>query len=85
MPHALIIDDDASESAALAELVADEGFTTSVTGSLAEARERLRNAPDVILLDLVLPDGIHARVRLEAARAAGQALSPIDDPAYFAQ
>jgi DNA-binding NtrC family response regulator len=57
MPHALIIDDDASACAALAELVADEGFTTSSAGSLAEARERLRNAPDVILLDLVLPDG----------------------------
>src|SRR5689334_3256215 len=57
MPHALIIDDDESASTALAELVADEGFSTATAGSLAEARDRLRNAPDVILLDLVLPDG----------------------------
>ena len=57
MPHALIIDDDATASAGLAELVADEGFSTSTAASLAEARDRLRNAPDVILLDLVLPDG----------------------------
>src|SRR6478609_3027605 len=33
MSHALIIDDDANASAALAELVADEGFTTSTAAS----------------------------------------------------
>ncbi|HET7131338.1 MAG TPA: sigma 54-interacting transcriptional regulator, partial [Gammaproteobacteria bacterium] len=57
MPHALIIDDDATACAALGELVADEGFTVASAGSLKEAREQLRRAPDVILLDLVLPDG----------------------------
>jgi two-component system, NtrC family, response regulator AtoC len=57
MPHALIIDDDVHSRDALAELVADEGFTTATAGSLADARERLDPAPDVILLDLILPDG----------------------------
>lgn len=57
MPHALIIDDDPNARAALAELVEDEGFSTATAGSVEEARERLSPAPDVILLDLILPDG----------------------------
>ncbi len=57
MPHALIVDDDPLSLASLAELVADEGFTTSTAGTLAEAREHLHESPDVVLLDLVLPDG----------------------------
>jgi DNA-binding NtrC family response regulator len=57
MPHALIVDDDPVALDSLAELVADEGFTTSTAGTLAEAREHLRDTPDVVLLDLVLPDG----------------------------
>src|SRR4051812_39137170 len=57
MPHALIIDDDAHSRDALAELVADEGFSTATAGTLEEARDSLTPAPDVILLDLILPDG----------------------------
>ena len=57
MPHALIIDDDETNSATLAEMIADEGFTTATASTLAVARERLKESPDVVLLDLVLPDG----------------------------
>jgi two-component system, NtrC family, response regulator HydG len=58
MPHALIIDDDNDVSGGLAELVASEGFSTATATTLAEAREQLRvKPPDVVLLDLVLPDG----------------------------
>src|SRR5206468_9393434 len=57
MPHALIIDDDQTNSAALAEMIADEGFTTATASTLAAAREQLKEAPDIVLLDLVLPDG----------------------------
>ena len=57
MPHALIIDDDETNSAVLAEMIAEEGFTTATALTLAEAREQLKNAPDIVLLDLVLPDG----------------------------
>jgi DNA-binding NtrC family response regulator len=57
MPHALIIDDDTNACEALAELIAEQGFTTGTAASLADAREQLRNAPDLILVDLLLPDG----------------------------
>ena len=57
MPHALIVDDDTNAAEALAELVADNGFTTACADSLQGARDLLGAAPDVVLLDLVLPDG----------------------------
>jgi DNA-binding NtrC family response regulator len=58
MLHAIIVDDDPSFVAGLAELVGREGFTTSTAPSLSEARlELARQRPDVLLLDLQLPDG----------------------------
>jgi two-component system, NtrC family, response regulator AtoC len=58
MPHALIVDDDASTRDALAEIAAAEGFTTSVGGSLRDARIQIaRLRPDVAIVDLKLPDG----------------------------
>ncbi|HLX27512.1 MAG TPA: sigma-54 dependent transcriptional regulator [Casimicrobiaceae bacterium] len=57
MPHALIVDDDTHAAEALAELVADNGFTTACADSLQGARDLLSTSPDVILLDLMLPDG----------------------------
>jgi len=58
VPQALIVDDDKSFHAGLAEAVRLEGFTTSVAASLKDAREEIsRNAPDVLFVDLNLPDG----------------------------
>jgi DNA-binding NtrC family response regulator len=58
MPHALIVDDDLNTLSSLAELVAREGFTTATASTLQEAREQMtQRRPDVVLLDLVLPDG----------------------------
>jgi DNA-binding NtrC family response regulator len=58
MPHVLIVDDEPNTRAALAEIIADEGFTTAVAGDLREARIQIvRQAPDVVLTDLKLPDG----------------------------
>lgn len=58
MPHILIVDDDTDTLRVLSELVALEGFTTAAAASLAEAREHIaKQRPDVVLLDLVLPDG----------------------------
>jgi DNA-binding NtrC family response regulator len=58
MRHALIVEDDPEAAASLAGLVAAEGFTVATAQSLGEARGELaRRHPDVILLDLVLPDG----------------------------
>ncbi len=58
MPHALIVDDHSETLSSLSELVEREGFSTSRAGSLQAAREQLQaQPPDVILLDLHLPDG----------------------------
>jgi DNA-binding NtrC family response regulator len=58
MSHVLIVDDDANTRDALAALATQEGFTTAVAGSVAEARiELVRQRPDVVLMDLRLPDG----------------------------
>ncbi len=58
MSHVLIVDDDENTREALAALATAEGFTTAVAGSVAEARIQLvRQRPDVVLMDLRLPDG----------------------------
>ncbi|MGH8582596.1 MAG: sigma-54-dependent transcriptional regulator, partial [Gammaproteobacteria bacterium] len=58
MSHALIVDDDLNSLAGLAELVGRQGFTTDTASSLGEARDKMAGRrPDVVLLDLVLPDG----------------------------
>src|SRR2546429_5164482 len=58
MPHVLIVDDDANTREALTELVKAEGFTTAQAGDLREARIHVvRQRPDVVLIDLMLPDG----------------------------
>ena len=58
MPVALIVEDEPNTISAMAELVQREGFTASTASTLAEARTRLEEQPpDVILVDLQLPDG----------------------------
>ena len=57
MPHALIVDDDPTSRSALADLIARDGYTTALAGSLAEARSQFEPVPDLVLVDLVLPDG----------------------------
>jgi len=58
MPVALIVDDEARALSAMTELVEKEGFSAISAGTLAEARGRLaQTRPDVVLVDLMLPDG----------------------------
>jgi DNA-binding NtrC family response regulator len=58
MSHVLVVEDDANAREALAALAASEGFTIAQAGSIAEARIQLvRQQPDVLLMDLRLPDG----------------------------
>jgi two-component system, NtrC family, response regulator HydG len=58
MPRALIVDDDPGFLAGLAELVKREGFDVTCAGSLKQAREEIAsNPPDILLVDLNLPDG----------------------------
>jgi two-component system, NtrC family, response regulator AtoC len=58
MLRALVVDDDAHSLTAMSELVEAEGFEVSAAPSLTMARAHLeRQTPDVILSDLMLPDG----------------------------
>lgn len=58
MPHALIVDDDADSREALASIVAGEGYSVAKSDSLRSARvELVRRVPDIVLVDLKLPDG----------------------------
>jgi len=58
MPEALIVDDEPGTMDALADLVRREGFSTRTAATLDEARQELaRRLPDLVLCDLVLPDG----------------------------
>jgi two-component system response regulator HydG len=58
MPHALIVEDDPNSLSGLSAIVAADGFSVDTATSLAEARTALtRFIPDVVLVDLNLPDG----------------------------
>ena len=58
VPHALLVDDDADAAETMAMLIANEGFTVATAGSLREARRQIAlQEPDIVLLDLMLPDG----------------------------
>ena len=57
-PRALIVDDDPGFLAGLCELVKREGFAVESALSLEQARAELAaNPPDILLVDLHLPDG----------------------------
>src|SRR5262249_20365334 len=58
MPDALLVDDDPNQLRGLCELVEREGFATRTATTVAEARGLVdESLPDVVLTDLVLPDG----------------------------
>ena len=58
MGHALIVDDDADSARMAAALVGAQGFSAETAYSLHDARRQLAaQQPDVVLLDLQLPDG----------------------------
>lgn len=53
-----MVEDEDTISEPLAETLEREGFATEVASSLGEARDAFRDRPpDVILLDVMLPDG----------------------------
>ena len=71
MAHALVVDDEADAAEMMAALIATEGFTVATAGSLKDARRQLAlQEPDVVLLDLVLPDGSGMQL-VEDAKALG--------------
>ena len=58
MERILIVDDEAGIRSTLAEILADEGYATTVASSLEETRVELqRGFYDLAILDIWLPDG----------------------------
>ena len=58
MGHALIVEDDADSARMMAALVINEGYSAATAQSLRDARRQLAlQPPDLVLLDLRLPDG----------------------------
>jgi DNA-binding NtrC family response regulator len=58
MTHALIVEDDADSAETMATLIAAQGFTVAVARTLRDARRQVAlQLPDLVLLDLQLPDG----------------------------
>src|SRR5260221_1430858 len=57
MPSPLIVDDEASLRSSLQGALGREGYAVATAGTVAEARLALREAFDVALLDVWLPDG----------------------------
>ncbi len=54
----LLVEDDADFRASTAALISREGYETREAGTIDEARKQIADAPpDLVLLDLVLPDG----------------------------
>jgi len=53
----LVVDDEIGIRELLSEILFDEGYHVSVAGNAAQAREfRNRQAPDLVLLDIWMPD-----------------------------
>ncbi|WP_374673182.1 sigma-54-dependent transcriptional regulator [Ideonella sp.] len=58
MNHVLIVDDDVDSATTLRDLVAGENFSVAVAHTLRDARRQIAmQPPDLVLLDLQLPDG----------------------------
>ncbi|AKM33128.1 sigma-54-dependent Fis family transcriptional regulator [Pandoraea faecigallinarum] len=58
MPYILIVEDDADTRDMLSALVQTQQLTCDAVSTLAQARERAaKRVPDLVLADLMLPDG----------------------------
>ena len=53
----LLVEDETSIVEPLAEVLRSEGFETLLAGTVAEALDQARRDPDLVLLDVMLPDG----------------------------
>ena len=56
-PHILVVDDEADIRGLLKEILSEEGYQVDVAANAAQARaSRARQVPDLVLLDIWMPD-----------------------------
>lgn len=73
MPHLLIVDDDAAIRETLAEIGRDSGFSVALAASVKDALIQLeRQAPDLVLTDVRLPEGSGMDIFKNAAAASAE-------------
>ena len=55
--HILVVDDEADIRGLLKEILSEEGYDVDVAGDAGQARaSRARQLPDLVLLDIWMPD-----------------------------
>lgn len=57
LPHILVVDDDREILKLLSKFLEGQGFKTSSASCIAEMEAKLSTDPDLIVLDIMLPDG----------------------------
>ena len=70
MPTLLIVDDETNIRSSLHDALSREGYQVDSAATLAEARARLDEACDFVLLDVRLPDGSGVDLLAEIKHAA---------------
>ncbi len=69
--HVLVVEDDASVRALLRRVLSDEGFRVSEADTIKRGMETFRSlAPDLVLIDVGLPDGSGFGLLAEIRRTA---------------
>ena len=77
MAQILVVDDEIGIRELLSEILADEGHTVQVAENATQAREaRARGRPDLVLLDIWMPDADGITLLKEWA-AGGQLTMPV--------
>ncbi len=78
LPHVLVIDDNQDATEVLAMLIEIEGWTVATARTLAQGRAQVdRRRPDLVLLDLNLPDGSGMKLLSELKADPATAAIPV--------
>lgn len=77
VPHILLVEDDADLAQVLVAQLTAEGYLLTVASTVASALDSLENSrPDLILLDLLLPDGHGSEIINHLSRQTPELLIP---------
>ena len=76
--HILVVDDEADIRGLLKEILSEEGYDVDVAGDAGQARaSRARQLPDLVLLDIWMPDTDGITLLREWSGAAAESSCPV--------